>query len=418
MSARRLQLGILFLAIFVDMVGFGIVIPILPLYAVRFEATPVQIGWLVGIFSLAQFLFSPLWGHWSDKVGRKPILLISTLGTAVGFFILGAASTLFALFLGRLIDGLFGGKIGTAQACVADTTPPEGRSRAMGLIGAAIGLGFVFGPALGGWLSSRYGHAVPMYAAGGLALVNAALILFAFPETLPKAARQAQKVEPLFPNLFSHMRAFTFFGVVLSHFFVITGFSIMTTLFALFLWQRYQLDVGQTGYLLALIGLVGVIIQGGLIGRFLRWTSERRLAMIGMLFLMVTLFFLPLAPGLATLVVLCIGIAIGNSLVIPTLTGIASQQVEPLWQGRAMGVFQSISSLARWAGPALAGWMLAFDLPRGVEFYARTPFWGAAAFCLAALLLFTFGLRRKMVSPPPVPPVNPSQQPAGREVTV
>ncbi|HWL51419.1 MAG TPA: MFS transporter [Chthoniobacteraceae bacterium] len=418
MSARRLQLGILFLAIFVDMVGFGIVIPILPLYAVRFEATPVQIGWLVGIFSLAQFLFSPLWGHWSDKMGRKPILIISTLGTAIGFLILGAANTLFALFVGRLIDGISGGKIGTAQACVADTTAPEGRSRAMGLIGAAIGLGFVFGPALGGWLSSRYGHAVPMYAAGGLALVNAAIILFAFPETLPKAARHLHKPEPLFPNLFSHMRAFTFFGVVLSHFCITTGFSIMTTLFALFLWQRYQLDVSQTGYLLALIGVVGVVIQGGLIGRLLRWTSERRLAITGMLFLMVTLFLLPLAPGLAALVIVCIGVAIGNSLVTPTLMGIASRQVEPLWQGRAMGVVQSIGSLARWAGPALAGWMLVFDLPRGVEFYARTPFWGAAVFCLLALVIFGFGLRHQMTPPPPVPPVNPSGQPAGKEVTV
>ncbi len=417
MSARRLQLGILFLAIFIDMVGFGIVIPILPLYAVRFEATPLQIGWLVGVFSLAQFVFSPLWGHWSDKVGRKPILIISTLGTAAGFMILGAASTFFALFLGRLIDGIAGGKIGTAQACVADTTPPEGRSRAMGLIGAAIGLGFVFGPALGGWLSSRYGHAVPMYAAGGLALVNAAIIFFALPETLSKTARRTHKAEPLFPNLFSHMQTATFLGVALSVFCVVAGFSIMTTLFALFLWKRHQLDVSQTGYLLALIGFVGVIIQGGLIGRLLRWTSERRLAMIGMLFLTATLFLLPLAPGIAALVVVCIGIGIGNSLVTPTLTGIASRHVEPLWQGRAMGVLQSISSLARWAGPALAGWMLAFDLPRGAEFYARTPLWGGAAFCLLALVIFTFGIRGKTASPP-TPPVVPSGQPTGQEVTV
>lgn len=386
------------------MIGFGIVIPILPLYAVRFEATPLQIGWLVGIFSLAQFICAPLWGHLSDRIGRKPVLICSTLGTAAGFFIMGAAPTLLALFLGRLLDGIAGGKIGTAQACVADVTPPEGRSRAMGVIGAAIGLGFVFGPALGGWISAAYGFAAPMYFAGALAVLNALLIIFFLPETHPKEARGGVR-EPLFPHLFAHLEKRNYFSTLATVFCVVTGFSIMTTLFALFVWQRHQLDLRQTGYLLALIGLIGVIIQGGLIGRLLKVCSEEQLAIIGMLFLGASLFFLPLLGGNGWLIVACCGVGIGNSLVTPTLSGFASRQVEPQWQGRAMGVVQSASSLARWAGPALAGWLLAFDLPLEKSFYARTPLWGGALFCVLALVIFFFGTRRRAQAYPlPVAP--------------
>ncbi|MEO6054290.1 MAG: MFS transporter, partial [Chthoniobacterales bacterium] len=175
MTSKRTQIGIIFLTIFIDMVGFGIVIPILPRYAEHYGATTMQIGWLAGIFSLMQFIFAPVWGKVSDRIGRKPLLFISTLGTAAGFYIMGSASTLAFLFAGRIVDGISGGNIGVAQAYIADITEPAERSKAMGLIGAAFGLGFIFGPALGGWVASHYGFGAPMYVAAAMALINAVL---------------------------------------------------------------------------------------------------------------------------------------------------------------------------------------------------------------------------------------------------
>ncbi|MEI7774050.1 MAG: MFS transporter, partial [Verrucomicrobiota bacterium] len=176
-TVSRSPIGIIFLTVFISMVGFGIVIPVLPVYARNepFLLNPTQLGWLVGIFSLIQLIAAPFFGMLSDRIGRKPVLLFSVIGTAVGFFVIGRADAAWMLFLGRIIDGASGGNIATAQACIADVTAPEKRSRAMGVIGAAFGLGFIMGPALGGFLAS-YSHTAPFYFAGGLAVVNALLI--------------------------------------------------------------------------------------------------------------------------------------------------------------------------------------------------------------------------------------------------
>jgi DHA1 family tetracycline resistance protein-like MFS transporter len=166
---NRTTLGLIFLTLFIDMIGFGIVIPVLPLYAenpARFGATEGQLAWIVGIYSLLQFIFSPIIGKISDRVGRKPVLAVSILGTAIGFAVLGAATTVTMLLVGRIIDGISGGNISTAMACIADSTTREERSRSMGLVGAAFGLGFVIGPALGGVLSQS-GHSLPFYVRRG-----------------------------------------------------------------------------------------------------------------------------------------------------------------------------------------------------------------------------------------------------------
>ena len=191
-QSPRSPIGIIFLTVFISMVGFGIVIPVLPVYAKSepFLMSPSQLGWLVGIFSLVQLFAAPLFGKLSDRIGRKPVLLVSVLGTAVGFFVIGKADAVWMLFLGRIIDGASGGNIATAQACIADVTAPEKRSRAMGIIGAAFGLGFIMGPALGGILAS-YSHAAPFYAAGALSILNALLIWVRLPETYPAEARGA-----------------------------------------------------------------------------------------------------------------------------------------------------------------------------------------------------------------------------------
>ena len=185
-SGNRLfsPLPILLLTVFVDMVGFGIVVPVLPLYTERFDASPFAIGMLLAVYSGMGFIFSPIVGALSDRLGRRSILLMSTIGQATGFFIMGGANSLIWLFVARIIDGIFGANVSTTQAYVADVTPPDDRSRAMGLLGAAFGVGFIFGPLIGGVLS-QISLSAPFYFAAGLAAANAGLIFFLLPESLP-----------------------------------------------------------------------------------------------------------------------------------------------------------------------------------------------------------------------------------------
>ncbi len=396
MTSNRSRLGIIFFTIFIDMVGFGIVIPVLPRYAEHFGATAIQNGLLVASYSFAQFFAAPVLGMISDRVGRKPVLFVSILGTSLGFLLMGLAGALWMLFVARLVDGIAGGNIGTAQAYVADITTPEKRAKAMGLIGAAFGLGFVFGPAIGGWLSAAYGYASPMYFAAGLALLNALLVLAILPESLPKEKRGARKRESIFA-VFDHADRRVYSLVTATYFFLITGFSMMTFVFALFLWHKFGMDELHTGNILGMVGIIGVIIQGGLIGRLVKRFGEARLTTFGSSVLCASLFALPFATGLGTLLVFSAGIAVGNSLLMPALTSIASRSVDAEWQGRGLGLVQSAGSAARWVGPAIAGLLLSLDVGRGKEFYAQTPLWTGAALVGVGIFL-TLALPRRMAA--------------------
>src|SRR5215210_1679039 len=182
---KRSPLLVIFVTVFIDLVGFGIVIPVLPFYVegTRFDASPRVVGLLFASYSIMQLIFSPILGRLSDKHGRRPVLFVSLLGTGVGFLIMGLATTLWMLFAGRILDGITGGNISTAQAYVADVTTPENRAKGMGMVGAAFGLGFIFGPAIGGELS-HFGIEVPFIFAAGLAFANATLLYFTLPETI------------------------------------------------------------------------------------------------------------------------------------------------------------------------------------------------------------------------------------------
>ena len=381
----RSPLGLIFLTLFIDMVGFGIVIPVLPLYAEgsRFGATNSQLMWIVGIYSLFQLVCAPLFGKWSDRIGRKPVLVVSILGTAVGFVVLGAANTVWMLVLGRIIDGASGGNISTAMACIADVTTKENRSRNMGLVGAAFGLGFMIGPAIGGVLSKHFGLAVPFYFAAGLALLNAVLVWLRLPETLTAASRERARQRATIGEVFHGGRAGMIAAILASQLASVTGFSIMTALFALYCEKRFGYDTAQVGYLLAYVGVLGVIFQGGLLRRLLKKPIEKQLAVIGAAVLALSMAALPFTHTLGGLMVVCFGISLGNSFVTPTLNGLASRTTDAHCQGRLLGLMQSAGSLGRFLGPMIGFGLVALD-PAGQ--YARTSFFASAAILVLALV--------------------------------
>lgn len=383
MSSRRSPLYLIFLTVFIDLVGFGIVIPVLPLYAKHFGASEMMNGWLVGIYSAMQFLSAPLLGKLSDRVGRRPVLLVSLVGTSVGFFITGAAQTLVWLFVARIIDGISGGNISTAQAYIADTTKPEERSKAMGMIGAAFGLGFILGPAIGGVLA-HFSISAPFYFAGAMAAVNAALVYFRLPESLAREHRVAREEAAPISEVFR--QGWQFPVLMGSYFFSITGFSIMTTNFALFTSERFGYDARHNGYLFTFVGLVGAIMQGGVLRHLVKYCREKQIAVAGCAFLAAGLLLLPLSEGLASLLFFVAVVGIGNSLITPTLNSLASQSAGRKLQGRVIGLMQSAGSLGRWVGPFLAGWLLSRDAGGAHQLYGRTPFWAASAILLVALI--------------------------------
>lgn len=389
---RNPALGLIFLTLFIDMIGFGIVIPVLPLYAEDknlFGASPTQLAWIVGIYSLLQFIFSPIIGKISDRVGRRPVLVVSIIGTAIGFVVLGAATTVTMLVIGRIIDGISGGNISTAMACIADSTTREERSRAMGLVGAAFGLGFVIGPALGGVLS-KFGHSVPFYVAAGMALINAVLVIARLPETLTPEVRARTKQKVTLGEVFGGGHGGTVTLALLSQFAGVTGFSVMTSLFAIFCARRYGYDAAHVGYVLAYVGVLGAVMQGGIVRRLLRRPIEKPLAIIGtgvLAFSMAALAVLPPGTGwgpLLLLLLVCAGISIGNSLSTPSLNGLASRTVDAHCQGRLMGMMQGAGALGRFCGPMLGYGLVHLD-PENQ--YGRIAFLASAALLAADCLL-------------------------------
>lgn len=388
-SSRRTQYLVIFLTILLSTIGFGVCIPVLPLYAEKFGASEFVNGLLTGVFALVMFFSSPLWGKLSDRVGRRPVLIFSVLGSAAGYFIMGWAGSLTWLFVARIIDGASGGNIATAQAYIADISTPEARSKAMGMIGAAFGLGFIIGPAIGGIMAKWSPHA-PFYFVGVLCLINALLVYTSLPESLPHDRRTAHQAELPLRELLNHTDSGIFVRVAVSYLVCLAAFSIMTAVFSLFGLHRFGLDAQHIGYVMAAIGVIGVIMQGGVIRRLLPRYGEVTLARTGFVFLLASFILLPLVTGMTSLLIVSCLIAVGNSLTQPTLNGLASRSVDAAWQGRAMGILQSCASLGRGIGPVLGGWLLGMD--RGAQHYGRTPFWVAAALMVGTLVIAS-GLR-------------------------
>lgn len=402
---NRSPLLLIFLTIFIDLVGFGIVIPVLPLYAegTQFNATPREIGFLLASYSAMQLIFSPILGGLSDKYGRKPILFFSLIGTSIGFLITGLAGSLLMLFVGRILDGITGGNISTAQAYIADITKPEERAKGMGLVGAAFGLGFVFGPFIGGVLS-QFGTGVPFFFAAGLSFVDAVAVLFLLPETVTKdhPARHSA-AENIISRMSQALKKQQLSVLLLINFLLITAFSIMTATFALFTEYRFGYDAAHNGYLFAYIGVISVVIQGGLFGKLAKLFGETKLLISGALILTVSLIALPLtAPktgGLTGLLINLFFTSLGNSLIVPSITSLASKSVGAAEQGVALGATQSSASLARAVGPIIGGLLLYhFAAPQKIsDFSVNVTFWTSAAVIFIAALVAVYFSKKRVI---------------------
>lgn len=362
---RKSPLAILFVTVFLDLLGFGMVLPLLPYYAVRFGADAFMVGGLLAVYSLAQLVCSPIWGGLSDRVGRRPVLIASLFASAVSQLAFGLAGSLAMLFGARLIAGVASATIGVAQAYIADSTTPENRAKGMGIIGAAFGLGFVFGPALGGLLAPL-GHGVPAFVAAGVALLNGLLALALLPESLP-AERRGEHVERGFsPARLARAAAIPGMPPLMAiYFLTIFAFATMEATFPLLTLGLFGFDEAKNGWIFAYIGVLIVILQGGLVGRLAKRFGEKNLVIAGAIFLAIGLAGLPFSASVPMMMLVLVPLAAGNGLANPSLTALISLAASRDAQGQTLGVAQSLASLGRVLGPLWGGFAYQALGPKG-----------------------------------------------------
>jgi len=342
--------GTIWLTVALDLVGFGIVVPILGRYAERFGASGLEVGLLFASFSLAQLVCAPLLGRLSDRIGRKPVIMISLLGTAVGSFVTGAAGALWVLFLGRILDGASGASVAVAQGAVTDLAPPSERPRLLGLLGAAFGVGFVVGPALGG-LASLGGEHIPFFVAGTVALINAIVAWRRLPETRPADVRQAAR-EAAKNDTEAKVRLW---GLAVTGFTAIVAFSGFEATFSLLAGDRFRLTEGGVAAIFVGIGVVLVGVQGGLIRPINAKLGTQRSLQTGLVLNSAGLIVLSAAENWPLLIVALALLTVGQGLVTPNLSSLVSGRVPDHRRGEALGFQQGVNAIGRVAGPALAG---------------------------------------------------------------
>jgi DHA1 family tetracycline resistance protein-like MFS transporter len=377
----------LFLTVFIDLLGFGIAIPLLPFYAQRFGAGADTITLLMATYSLAQFVALPYWGRVSDRIGRRPVLLLTLSASVVCWVAIAFADSLILLFLARGLAGAFAGNAGVAQAYVADTTTPENRARGHGMMGAAFGLGFLLGPAIGGLLAGAGGEHVdyitPFLCAAGLSAVALIFAATRLPESLSPAARAAARAQPRQSRLAQLVDAVTGRGLgVLVALMFLTPFvfSNVETTFAL--WSQSALGWGprENGWAYSFMGLIAVLVQGGSIGPLTKAFGERGLLVIGPVLIGAGMLFLPLVGGVAALAVSLFLIVAGVCVTTPSVNSLVSQSAAEHERGSLLGIAQAAAGLARIAGPSYGGAVF--------ENYGRNwPYFTGAALMVAAFAL-------------------------------
>jgi multidrug resistance protein len=339
---------IIWTTVALDLVGFGIVVPILGRYAERFGANGLQVGLMFASFSVAQMVFAPILGRISDKVGRKPVIVFSLIGTAVGSFVTGAAGALWVLFLGRILDGASGASVAVAQGAVADIAPPEQRARLMGMLGAAFGVGFVVGPALGG-LAALGGPHVPFYLAGSIAAVNAIAAMIRLPETKPDTSHITEKHQrgtALSPAL----KRFALVG-----FLSMLGFAGFEATFSIWGEKQFGFTEGSASIVFVFVGVTLVAVQGGLIGPLTQRLGSRKLLRIGLSLVAVGLLLLGVTTTWPMLFVALFLLSLGQGMSGPSGSALVAELAPVERRGEAIGYQQSTAAFGRVAGPVMAG---------------------------------------------------------------
>lgn len=384
---------ILFLIVFIDLVGFGIVIPLLPFYGEHFQAGPFVVTMMMATYSLGQFIAAPFWGRLSDTIGRRPVLVASLFGAVLSYIWLGFASTLWMLFAARAVGGLMAGNISTAFAYIADVTTPENRAKGMGLVGAAFGLGFIAGPVIGGVLAGpdplTADYQTPAFVAAALSFVAFVMTVTLLKESLSDEVRAERAAQPRQSRLTQFRQALRRPGVgmlIALSFLATFVFAGMETTFAM--WSHRQFDWGpeQNGYLFAFIGVIAALLQGGAVGRLTKRFGEANLIVQGALALALGMALIPFSSSVTWLVVAMMVVAYGFSVINPALNSLISLRTAATQQGQTMGVARSATTMARVVGPAWAGVLFA-------QLGRDWPYWGGTAMMLVVAALGLWALK-------------------------
>lgn len=388
---KKSALSLIFLTVFIDLLGFGILIPILPAFATKeLGVDETAIGVAIAIYSFIQFLFNPLFGRLSDKYGRKPVIVFCLFLNAIGYVIFAFTTSFILLLISRIVAGIGGSSIAVAQAYISDVTTKENRSKGMGLIGAAFGLGFVFGPLIGGFLAD-YGYMITGFAAAIFSLIAFILTIFFLPESRKISDKIVKKTRKLLDT--DAIRAVfqkPDLAILIILFFILTfSFANIYGTFALLGIQVYGFTDLQNGYLFGIVGLSSALVQGGLIGSINKVMSKTKIIIIGAFILMVTLALIPYGGSFLGLAIISIFLSYGTGTLQPTLLSLISEVTSDEEQGVTLGINQSFSAFARVLGPLWGGFAFEF---LGYPF----PFLTGAAFTFIILLISIFYLPKKL----------------------
>jgi multidrug resistance protein len=384
-------LSLIFLTVFIDLLGFGILIPILPSFAVKeLGVDEAAIGIAIAIYSLVQFIFNPILGRLSDKHGRKPVIVICLLINALGYVIFAFTSSYLILLVSRIVAGVGGSSIAVAQAYIADVTTKETRSKGMGLIGSAFGLGFVFGPLIGGFLS-KLGYMETGLGAAAFSFIAFIVTMILLPESHLERSEFVEYKRRIF-NIDAILKAFKNpnLAILISLFFILTfSFANIYGTFALLGLQVYGFTDLQNGYMFGIVGLSSALVQGGLIGPLTKFLGKKKILILGSFLIMVTLAIIPYAGNFLWLAVDSIFMSFGTGMLQPTLLSLISEVTSDAEQGITLGVNQSLSALARMFGPLWGGFAFEFF---GYPF----PFLTGAAFMFLIVGATIFYIPRKI----------------------
>jgi DHA1 family tetracycline resistance protein-like MFS transporter len=346
--------------VFIDLLGFSLILPLLPYYAETFKASETVTGILIASYALMQLIGAPILGRLSDRFGRRPILLLSVFGTFVGFLLLGFANALWLLFASRILDGLTGGNLSVAQAYISDVTDEKNRSKGLGMIGAAFGLGFIIGPVTGGLLS-QWGYAVPAFVAAGISFLNLILIYNWLPESLTEEKRNqmTEKRPPVTLNalLVAFRRPFTG-SILITRFFFGLAFAIFQTIFSLYALQKFNLSARDTGFVLAYVGVLAVIVQGFLVGRLTSQYREDVLITVSVVLMGLSLLGWALAPSVLWIYIILTPTALSGGLLNTLLSSTLTKAVAPQEIGGILGLSAAVESSTRVLAPILGGALL------------------------------------------------------------